>query len=165
MPLFALLFIALPIIEISVFIQVGSALGVLATLLLTIATSVLGVAVMRHQQWSKVMQIQQQLRMGESPALAMVDGVLLAFAGGCLILPGFFTDAIGLLLLIPSLRLALIEKGISKMVKPSSGASFHHFEFRSHTQQQGRTFDAEFEYKNSEQSHYLSNDKESDQDK
>ncbi|BAE73579.1 phage T7 F exclusion suppressor FxsA [Sodalis glossinidius str. 'morsitans'] len=88
-------------IEISLFIQVAHVLGVLATLLLVIATSFIGVSLVRAQGLRILGQMQVKLARGESPAGEMIKSVSLLLAGFLLLLPGFFTDFLGLLLLLP----------------------------------------------------------------
>ncbi|ACY83159.1 FxsA family protein [Edwardsiella piscicida] len=96
-------------IEISIFIKVAAVLGVALTLLLVILTSCLGASLVRNQGMKTLMQMQQKLAMGESPAAEMIKSVSLVMAGLLLLLPGFFTDFLGLLLMLPPVqkRLAL----------------------------------------------------------
>jgi len=98
------LFIIIPIIEIAVFIQAGSWLGTGTTLLLILVTAVIGVTLIRQQGIETLFRAQQKMQSGEVPAIEMIEGFLLAIAGVLLITPGFFTDSIGFLLLIPPLR-------------------------------------------------------------
>lgn len=91
-------------IEISLFIQVANVLGVLATLLLVIATSFIGVSLVRAQGLRILEQMQIKLARGESPAGEMIKSVSLLLAGFLLLLPGFFTDFLGLLLLFPPIQ-------------------------------------------------------------
>jgi len=105
-----LFFIALPLIELYVLIQVGSEIGALSTILLSILTAILGTALVRHQGLSLLMRVHRQLDRGETPALEVLDGALLLVAGLFLLLPGFLTDAVGFLLLLPPLRQWLIRR-------------------------------------------------------
>lgn len=91
-------------IEISLFIQVAYVLGVMATLLLVIATSFIGVSLVRAQGLRILGQMQIKLARGESPAGEMIKSVSLLLAGFLLLLPGFFTDFLGLLLLLPPIQ-------------------------------------------------------------
>ncbi len=101
---------ALPILEIAGFIIVGSWIGVLATLLLIILTSALGIFVLRVQGFVTLAQMQKKLQAGEHPAIEAMSGSLLMFAGFLLFLPGFITDIIGLLLLVPIIRIAILHR-------------------------------------------------------
>lgn len=98
------LFILIPILEIYLFIKVGSAIGALPTILLILTTAVIGVALLRQQGLSTLQQVQRQMQSGELPAVTLIEGMLLFFAGALLLTPGFFTDCIGFLLMIPPLR-------------------------------------------------------------
>lgn len=102
---FILLFIlALPIIEIALFIVIGQQIGLLPTLLGIFVTGAIGALVLRWQGMGVVRQMQTRLARGELPARAMGDAVLIGVAGVLLLLPGYFTDLIGLLLLLPWTR-------------------------------------------------------------
>lgn len=102
-----LLFVSVPIAEIAVFIEVGSEIGVAATLAFTVLTAFLGVVLLRVQGLSTFARAQASLDAGEAPVAEMVHGVFLAAAGILLLVPGFLTDALGFLLFIPPVRLAL----------------------------------------------------------
>lgn len=97
-------------IEISLFIQVAHVLGVLLTLLLVIFTSSIGISLVRNQGMKNFMLMQQKLSAGESPAAEMVKSVSLIISGFLLLLPGFFTDLLGLLLLLPPVQKRLTLK-------------------------------------------------------
>lgn len=112
MPLLILLFVGLPLIELYVLIQVGSEIGALPTILLSILTAVVGVWIVRYQGFGVLMRVRDLLDRGEVPAIELLDGALILVAGLCLILPGFLTDSLGFLLLIPPLRRRLIERYI-----------------------------------------------------
>ncbi|WP_394181490.1 FxsA family protein [Marinomonas posidonica] len=99
-----LLFILVPIIEMTVLIQVGSEIGSLATVGLVFLTAIVGVSLIRKQGLETSLKAQEKMRRGELPASEVAEGVMLLFAGLCLLIPGFVTDAIGGLLLIPMLR-------------------------------------------------------------
>lgn len=97
-------------IEISLFIQVAHVLGVLLTMLLVIFTSAIGVSLVKNQGVKNFMLMQQKLAQGESPAAEMITSVSLIIAGFLLLLPGFFTDFLGLLLLLPPVQKHLTLK-------------------------------------------------------
>lgn len=97
-------------IEISIFIQVAEVLGVAITLLLVIFTSCIGVSLVRNQGMKTIVQMQQKMEQGESPAAEMVKSVSLVLAGFLLLVPGFFTDFLGLLLLLPPVQKRLTLK-------------------------------------------------------
>ncbi|MCC4956242.1 FxsA family protein [Klebsiella pneumoniae] len=87
-------------IEISIFIQVAHVLGVFMTLILVIFSSVVGMSLVRNQGFKNFLLMQQKMAAGESPAAEMIKSVSLIIAGLLLLLPGFFTDFLGLLLLL-----------------------------------------------------------------
>lgn len=108
-----ILFIALlliPAIEIGLFIEAGSRIGTLNTLLLIITTAIIGVALIRQQGLQSVFRAREKMNRGETPAYEMLEGVFFAIAGILLLTPGFFTDTVGFLLLIPILRRLLIGR-------------------------------------------------------
>lgn len=115
-----LLFILVPIVEMTVLIQVGSEIGALATVGLVFLTAIVGVTLIRKQGLETSLKAQEKMRRGELPASEVAEGLMLIFAGLCLLIPGFVTDAIGALLLIPPLRklfaAGLIVKFISSMM-------------------------------------------------
>ncbi len=99
-----LLFLLTPLIEIAVFIEVGSLIGLWPTLGVVILTAVLGAALWRAQGLSTWARAQETLRAGELPVREVTDGAFLLVAGALLLTPGLVTDAIGFLLLVPPLR-------------------------------------------------------------
>jgi UPF0716 protein FxsA len=113
MPFLALLFlfVAVPILEIYVIIQVGQAIGALWTIALLIADSILGSVLMRSQGRAAWRRFQLALSEGRVPAREVVDGVLVIFGGAFLLTPGFCSDIVGALLLLPPTR-ALIRRGL-----------------------------------------------------
>ncbi len=103
-PISLLLFLALPFIEIAGFVIVGQEIGVLPTLGLVILTAILGFSLLRRQGLSLLNQMKAESAAGRMPQKEIIHGTLLIFAGILLIIPGFFTDIIGLLLFIPLIR-------------------------------------------------------------
>lgn len=115
--------VLVPIIEIALLIQVGSAIGVIWTVLLIFLTALIGTALLRAQGLSVLMRSRSALGEGRVPATELAEGVSLAVGGALLLTPGFFTDAIGFCLLIPTTRKALVgwlSKRLSAQVVGSS---------------------------------------------
>lgn len=108
--LLLLLFISLPLVEVYLLIKVGSAIGALPTIALSILTAIFGAWLVRHQGFAVLMRVRDSLARDEVPAYALLDGALLLVAGFFLLLPGFLTDLAGFLLLIPPLRHWLIHR-------------------------------------------------------
>ncbi|WP_042474685.1 FxsA family protein [Bacillus ndiopicus] len=99
-----LMFIALSFAEIATFIVIGKYLGVFTTLLLVIITSVAGAFILKNKGLNSFQSIQQSIAQGKPPGIAMIDAFALFIGGVLLLLPGFLTDLIGLLLLTPFTR-------------------------------------------------------------
>lgn len=99
-----LLLVALPLLEIAVAIKIGSIIGIWLTLAIIVTTFLLGMWVMRLQGMTVARRFMESARSGAPPVEPMMEAMLLMFAGGCLIAPGFITDSIGLVLLIPGVR-------------------------------------------------------------
>jgi UPF0716 protein FxsA len=106
--LWFLLFLSWPVAEITLFVQVGDAIGWLPTILLTIATAIAGSVLLRIQGLATMNRLLAAAEKGESPVGPALDGMGIFVAGLLLLLPGFLSDAIGLLLFVPPLRRWLI---------------------------------------------------------
>ena len=104
LPLLLVLFIVVPIVELAVIIQVGSAIGVLPTIAILVADSILGSVLMRSQGRAAWRRFNEAIARGRPPAREVLDGVLVIFGGALLLTPGFATDIAGLLLLLPPTR-------------------------------------------------------------
>lgn len=129
-------------IEISIFIQVAHVLGILLTLVLVIFSSVVGLSLVRNQGLKNLMWMQQKMAAGESPAAEMLKSISLIIAGLLLILPGFFTDFLALLLLLPPVQKLLtfkLLKHLSFYRMPGGGFSAGKGD--------GQTFDGEYQRK------------------
>ncbi|MDF1600744.1 membrane protein FxsA [Mesorhizobium sp. YIM 152430] len=103
-PLIPLIILALPLVEIATFIAIGSQIGVLATLGLIFASAFLGIILVRVQGFNTIQRIRTELHRGGSPGRDLVHGLMIVVAGILLIIPGFVTDAVGLLLFLPPVR-------------------------------------------------------------
>jgi UPF0716 protein FxsA len=97
-------FIIVPIAELYVLIQIGSAIGILPTIALLILDSVLGAALMRSQGRAAWMRFNRALAEGRMPGREVMDGALVIFGGALLLTPGFLSDFLGLILLLPPTR-------------------------------------------------------------
>jgi len=103
-----LIFVAVPIIEIALFIQVGGFIGLWPTLAVVILTAFIGTNLMRAQGIAALQKLQSSLQGDGNPADPLANGALILVAGLLLLTPGFFTDTVGLGLLIPSIRARVI---------------------------------------------------------
>jgi UPF0716 protein FxsA len=114
-------FLIVPIIEIALFIQLGSLIGLWPTLLGVVVTALIGSAIIRMQGISLIAEIRRLTAMGQLPARQIVDGVMLAVSGALLLTPGYFTDTVGFLLLVPPVRTVLYEWLRSRVTVMSPG--------------------------------------------
>ena len=120
-----LLFIVVPIAELAVIIQVGQEIGVWWTIAILIADSILGSVLMRSQGRSAWRRFNEAVRAGRVPAREVVDGALVIFGGALLLTPGFLTDILGLVLLLPPTRAfvrALLVRRFAARMVASMGA-------------------------------------------
>ena len=108
-------FVAVPIIEIALFIQIGGWLGLLPTLLIVIITAALGTHLVRSQAIAAFGGLRESLETLQNPTEPLAEGAMILFAGALLLTPGFFTDAVGFLLLTPWFRGHLYNYLRSKM--------------------------------------------------
>jgi len=106
------LFITVPLLELYVLIEVGSGIGGIATVALCLFTAALGGFLIRIQGIRTLLSAQQQVAQGSVPAEHALHGIFLAIAGLLLFLPGFITDSLGFLLLIPAVRKLLMKKAL-----------------------------------------------------
>lgn len=98
------LVVLIPLAEIATFVIVGSEIGALATVALTIAMSVAGAVLMRWQGFGILGRLQRELETGGSPGRELAHGAMVLLAGVLLLIPGFLTGLLGLLLFIPPVR-------------------------------------------------------------
>ena len=150
MPILFIIFVLVPVIEIALFIQAGDWFGLGPTLFMIVLTAVIGVSLLRQQGLSTLYKAQQKMNQWELPAQEMVEGIMLAVAGALLITPGFFTDTVGFLLLIPVFRRYLFNQVLKNKVNmhvQSNQSHFYdqHFDDSRPEQNQGhRTIEGEF---------------------
>ena len=115
-----ILIIAVPIIEIYLFIKIGSQIGALTTISLIFLTAFVGVLYARYEGFNTLRSGMSQMIKNELPIYEIVSGAALAFAALLLIIPGFATDALGLLIIFPPTRkffLKNVSKNYSKKLK------------------------------------------------
>ena len=120
------LFLAVPLTEITVFVLVGSKIGVLPTIGLVILTAVAGSVLLRWQGFNALARIQRELAAHRVPGKEMVQGVMVLLAGFLLLTPGFVTDTLGLLLFIPAVRDAVWRFLSSRVNVQTFGTGFTH---------------------------------------
>ena len=109
-----ILIIGIPIIEIYLFIKIGSQIGAFNTILLILVTAIIGVAYARYEGFNTLKSGMAQLVKNELPVYEIVSGATLAIAAFLLILPGFASDIFGILLIIPFTRKLILRRFVSK---------------------------------------------------
>nr|WP_216601930.1 MULTISPECIES: FxsA family protein [Vibrio] len=162
------MFIFVPIIEIGLFISVGGYLGLWPTIALVLITAFVGASLVRSQGLQTLMSVQNRLQQGELPAQQILEGVMLAVSGVLLLTPGFMTDALGMLVLLPAPRAAMAKYLMSKMTVQSVGGGFQGgfgsgnfqqgpFDQDPFNQQpkDGNTFEGEYERKDGDDNNRL----------
>lgn len=110
-----LLFTIIPVVELALLIKVGSYIGVMNTIAIVILTAVVGAYMVRLEGIGVMYRIQQNMQDGVFPAEEMINGVMILVAGALLLTPGFFTDAIGFLMVFPASR-HVIKKFIRRSI-------------------------------------------------
>jgi UPF0716 protein FxsA len=113
-----LLFIAIPLVEIYFLIKVGDVIGAFTTVVLVVATAVLGASIARYQGLVTLQRVQATVARGEAPAIEMLEGVILFLGAVLLLIPGFVTDIIGFACLVPPLRRAIALWALQHMIVP-----------------------------------------------
>ncbi|HEX2105534.1 MAG TPA: FxsA family protein [Solirubrobacteraceae bacterium] len=125
LPLLLVLFIVVPIVELYVILQVGQAIGVVPTIALLIADSILGSVLMRSQGRAAWRRFNAAVAEGRVPHREVLDAVLVIFGGALLLTPGFATDLLGVLLLLPPTRAVirgvLVRRLLPRMVVSGLG--------------------------------------------
>lgn len=109
-----LAFLAIPLLEIALFVQLGGALGVLGTLLEIFVSGALGVFILRLEAYRNAADIRAALAQEQSPASPMANSALRMIGAILLVIPGFLTDAAGVLLLIPAVRILALRRIFAK---------------------------------------------------
>lgn len=151
-PIIFLLFVLMPIIEIYVIIQVGSNIGVLPTIALVVLTAVIGTAMLRAQGIATLQRFQGNLAQGQLPAQELMEGIVLLIGGALLLTPGFVTDAIGFMCLVPMTRQMMIKMVMKHGQMRVAGFQQHHYHYDadpnahqgSRNARQHETIDGEF---------------------
>ena len=150
-----IVFLAVPILEIAAFIQVGSLIGLWPTLALTVATAIAGAALVRYQGFLTLKALRDNLDSGQLPLEPVIHAGFLLVAGLCLLTPGFVTDTIGFILLIPAARLA-VARALWRYIKRHGDVTIvsgQTFQAGRTPRDRGPTIDLEAEDVSDEKSH------------
>ena len=124
-----LVIISLPIIEIYLFIKIGSQIGAFNTISLIFITAFLGVIYARYEGFNTLKSGMSQIIKKELPIYEIISGAALAFAALLLILPGFATDFLGLFIIFPPTRKLILKKVSNKNSKPNKKQDYINGEF------------------------------------
>ncbi len=143
-------FIILPILEMLVLIEVGGSIGALNTVALVFLGAFIGLQVIRQQGFSTMIKARQKMASGELPAGEMVEAFMIAIGGFLMMIPGFITDALGILLLIPVVRQLLLKRMVASGRWKVQQTDIYEGEYRreeyweSGQQQINQTIDGEY---------------------
>ena len=124
-----LIFIIVPLMEILLLIEIGSRIGTLNTIVIILLTGILGAYMMRQQGFAILANIRGDLSQGRMPTGELINGALVLVGGILLLTPGFFTDAVGFLLLIPITR-GFVRKKIQVLIQRKIESGDIHVFFR-----------------------------------
>lgn len=139
LPILIALFLVIPLVEIYLLIEIGRVIGALTTIALCVLTAIGGGILLRFQGLSTMFRAQQSMARGEPPAIEMLEGVVLLIGGGLLLTPGFATDFVGFMCLLPWTRRAAVRAFIAR-AQVNAGPPGR----RAGTGHQGHTLEGEF---------------------
>jgi UPF0716 protein FxsA len=108
------LFVIVTLLEIYVLVSVGESIGGFSTVMLVVITALIGSTLLKQQGWSTMAKAQQAMANGQTPAFEMLEGVVILISGVLLLTPGFITDTVGLLGLMPWSRTYFIDQILTK---------------------------------------------------
>jgi UPF0716 protein FxsA len=135
-----LLIIAIPIVEIYLFIKVGSQIGAFNTISLIFITAFLGIVYARYEGFNTLRSGMSQIVKNELPVYQIISGAALAFASLLLILPGFATDLVGLLIIFPPTRKLILKKISNKRTSNNKKQDYINGEYEDIDDENDRKF-------------------------
>ena len=142
------IFVVVTLAEIYVLVSVGQAIGGLSTVLLVVITAFIGTSLLRQQGWSTMAKAQQSMAEGRTPAMEMLEGVVILVSGILLLTPGFLTDGLGLLGLMPWSRHYFInhflEKNAERVFKSRNSVSINRSATTDSKSKKDETIEGEF---------------------
>ena len=133
------LFVIMTLLEIYVLVSVGESIGGLSTVLLVVITALIGSILLKQQGWSTMAKAQSAMANGQTPAFEMLEGVVILISGVLLLTPGFITDTIGLLGLMPFSRAYFIDNLLKKNAQKIFTKNSATFVHKSQTDKQPNT--------------------------
>ena len=142
------IFVVVTLAEIYVLVSLGQAIGGLSTVLLVVITAFIGTSLLRQQGWSTMAKAQQSMAEGRTPAMEMLEGVVILVSGILLLTPGFLTDGLGLLGLMPWSRHYFInhflEKNAERVFKSRNSVFINRSETTDSKSKKDETIEGEF---------------------
>ena len=142
------IFVVVTLAEIYVLVRVGQSIGGLSTVLLVIITAFIGSSLLRQQGWSTMAKAQQSMAEGRTPAMEMLEGVVILVSGILLLTPGFLTDGLGLLGLMPWSRHYFInhflEKNAERVFRSRNSVFIHRSDSTETKNKKDETIEGEF---------------------
>tara|TARA_B100000427_G_C15514400_1_gene597577 strand:- start:629 stop:1084 length:456 start_codon:yes stop_codon:yes gene_type:complete len=108
--MFFLLFIIIPLIEVILFITIGKHIGLLNTIIIILITGIIGAFLVKNQGITILNKAAEEIKLNKIPIFSIFEGIAVFVAGAFLLTPGFFTDTLGVILLIPKIRNIIIHK-------------------------------------------------------
>ena len=142
------IFVVVTLAEIYVLVSVGQAIGGLSTVLLVVITAFIGTSLLRQQGWSTMAKAQQSMAEGRTPAMEMLEGVVILVSGILLLTPGFLTDGLGLLGLMPWSRHYFInhflEKNAERVFRSRNSVFIHRSDSTETKNKKDETIEGEF---------------------
>jgi len=167
------LFIIIPIIEVMLFVIAGDAFGAGPTLLMIVLTAIIGVHFLKQQGANTFLRFQEKMNKQSLPAQELIEGMILLVCGALLVTPGFFTDIIGFLGLVPAVRHYWSSRLSNRWTVQFNHTSFHETIYRAqqhsnqdqfehgqsqkdfHSSHGGRTFEGDFQSEDDEKNNKL----------
>jgi UPF0716 protein FxsA len=138
-----LLFIVMPIVEMWLLITVGGHIGAMNTIFLVMLTALVGIGLLKRQGFATLWRGQEKLQQGQVPAQEMIEGIVLAVSGALLLTPGFVTDVIGFLGLLPFTRILAVKAMLNTFSLVNASAANFSQTFHSRPENTGDTIDGE----------------------
>jgi len=142
--MFFLFFIAIPIIEVILFITVGKYIGLWNTIFIIITTGIIGTILVKSQGITILNNALKEIRSNKMPILSLFEGVAILIAGAFLLTPGFLTDTIGCVMLIPKARNIIINYIISYLKKRTIYKKKNTY-YSNKEYKENKTFEGDFE--------------------
>lgn len=143
-----LFLVAIPVIEIGLFIKVGGWLGLWPTLAIVILTAFIGSNLLRQQGMATLSRLQGSVSNGENPMDPIAHAAMILVSGVLLLTPGFFTDGIGFALLLPAVRNAVIKWGAARVLQSNTVVFSNMSQARPRSTEKSDTLDGEYEILN-----------------